>query len=256
MAGCRPRTKGILSTSRRDSCRLPYSFPVSPYPPPYETAALRSRLVSRLTGLSPSRLQYWHSTALQLAHRREGARGVPRLYSWIDYQRLCVIADLLEQGVPAGRIRAAVAYLDQMFEDWYRVALTGWFGAVDVPGAPGGRHVALREAARTVLADAAGQSTFRDELIDDGANAVAEAVTTSLDNLVTRGPLFKLSAFGDAVRMNPDINVGLPTLRGTRLETAFIAGLVELSSVAVVSKLYQIEPQLVARGCEFEQEAA
>jgi DNA-binding transcriptional MerR regulator len=223
---------------------------------PFETAALRSRLVSRLTGLSASRLQYWHSTALQTAHLRQGARGVPRLYTWIDYQRLCVISSLLDQGIPAGRIRAAVHYLDVMESDWYRLSLTGWFGAVCVPGSRGAAHVAIKKAALTVLADAAGQATFRDDLAGDGVQAVSAALATGLTEVAHRGSLFKLSAYGDAVLMNPEVNVGLPTLEGTRLETSFVAKLVHLSSVQEVAELYELRPALVERGVEFEREAA
>lgn len=108
----------------------------------------------------------------------------------------------------------------------------------------------------SVLVDAAGQATYRDDLAGDGVETVSAALATGLTAVAERGSLFKLSAFGDAVLMNPEVNVGLPTLEGTRLETSFVAKLVGLSSVRQVAELYKLEFALVERGVAFEREAA
>jgi DNA-binding transcriptional MerR regulator len=227
------------------------------YPTAYQTAALRSRLVSNLTGLSVARLQYWHTTVLQVAHRRAGARGTPRLYSWIDYQRLCIIAGLLADGVTTERIRIAVAYLDDLFPEWYKLSLEPWEGKVPVPGSPGQRHVAIRQRLVDVLADAAGQLSFRKQLQESwSVDELAESLATGLGGLSAKGPLYQLGRFADVVVMNPAVNVGLPTLRGSRLETSFLHGLVELSNVQAIAKLYHLDEAQLRRAEAFEREAA
>jgi DNA-binding transcriptional MerR regulator len=226
------------------------------YPAAYETAALRSRLVANLTGLSIARLQYWHSTFLQIAHRRAGARGTPRLYSWIDYQRLCLIAGLLGRGIPTERVRVAVAYLDDLFPDWYKLSLAPWVGRVHVPGASGDAHVAIEQRVVDVLVDAGGQISFRKQFSEQWTADLSVSLGAELDELSSKGPLYQLGRYSDVVIMNPDINVGLPTLRGTRLETSFLHGLVELSSVSDVARLYHLEEAKVRRAEAFELEAA
>ena len=226
------------------------------YPTAHETAALRSRLVANLTGLPRSRLQNWHATLLQPAHRRAGARGTPRLYSWIDYQRLCVVASLVSRGVPVGRIRVALTYLDDLFPDWHQLSLEAWAGGVSVPGASSSTHVALKHEFADVLADAAGQMTYRSTLAFEWDDASSDALADGLVELRELGSLYRLHSFGDSVVMNPDINVGLPTLVGSRLETAFLFGLVELSSVDEVAGLYRLPSGEVRRACAFELEAA
>jgi hypothetical protein len=181
---------------------------------------------------------------------------VVRLYSWIDYQRLCVISSLLSQGVPTQRVRVAAEYLDDVFPSWYELALTPWHGEIAVPGAAGVTHVALTQQAFKVIADAAGQMTYRELLGDDWQDSLPEAIATSLEDVTARGSLYQLSKYRDAVEMNPQINVGLPTLCGTSLETGFLYGLVKISSVTEVAKLYRLNPDRVARAVEFQEDAA
>ena len=221
----------------------------------YHRAALRSRLVSRLTGLSSAQLQYWHKTSLQTASTRAGMRGTPRLYSWVDYQRLRVIAKLVEAGVPTLRIRRAVDYLDQIEPAWHRLSLERYKGAVPPRTGAGLVHVAANFATAAVLADAAGQTVYRLSCADDDDAALESAVRCVLAEMKQEGPLFKLNRFDDVVQMRPEVNVGLPTLRGSRLETAFVARLAKLSSFDEVAALYGLEANVVARAVEFEEAA-
>lgn len=218
-----------------------------------ETMALRTRLVSKLTGLSASQLQYWHTTQLQAAHRDAGARGTPRLYSWLDYQRLCAVALLGEQGLPTARIRTATELLDRLFPEWWTRSLWKYDGRVPRPASSHATHVAHRDASgAAVLVDAGGQTVLPSsdfELFEQ-----VERVVTGLEK---RGALFKLNRFDDAVRMQPGINVGLPTLLGTRLETAFIASIVnDYGSVDEAARIYRLPLFAVRRAVEFEREVA
>jgi hypothetical protein len=154
-------------------------------------------------------------------------------------------------------VRVAVAYLDDLFPEWYQLSLEPWEGKVLVPGAPGPRHIAIRQQLVDLLADAAGQLSFRKQLqVLWSADELAESLATGLLNLSAKGSLYQLGRFADVVVMNPSVNVGLPTLRGTRLETSFLHGLVKLSSVPAIAKLYHLDQERLARVEAFEREAA
>ncbi|MGD9933327.1 MAG: MerR family transcriptional regulator [Dehalococcoidia bacterium] len=220
----------------------------------YRQAALRSTLVAKLTGLTRAQLQYWHEEGVQIAEVRPGSRGTPRLYSWRDYQRLRVIAKLLRLGVPFAKVRAAVEYMDATVPDWFTRSLLRYDGSVPAISGSGGRHVGVRLADFVVLADAAGQVSYRDQL-DKKSSDMDCMVAGILGEMAAEGPLFLLNRFDDAIRMQPEINVGLPTLLGTRLESSFIAGLVAMSSEAEVARMYRLEASLVHRAVEFEAAA-
>ncbi len=82
-------------------------------------------------------------------------------------------------------------------------------------------------------------------------------VERTVEGLQQRGALFKLHRFDDAVGMQPGINVGAPTVVGTRLETAFVAAIVEdYGSVEEAAQVYRLRPSAVLRAVEFEREVA
>jgi hypothetical protein len=182
-------------------------------------------------------------------------RGTPRLYSWVDYQRLRVIAKLVEAGVPTPRIRRAVAYLDQIDPEWYRLSLEKYEGAIPPRTGSGVVHVAANFGDVAVLADAAGQTVYRIASPEQDDLALESTVRCALGQMKEEGPLFKLNRFDDAVQMRPEVNVGLPTLIGSRLETAFIARLAKLSSIQEVAGLYDLDAVVVSRALEFEEAA-
>lgn len=218
----------------------------SPEPEPAEMldyAALGSRLVSRLTGLTTRQLQYWHSSHLQEAHLSPGARGKPRRYSWADYQRLRLIAKLVQKQVPTARIRQAVGWLDEHIPDWHQRRLE--ISSLPPPKGHPRARVMLAYSDAGILADAAGQMEFGDALLG------------SIAELREEGPLGCLARFSDAITMDPSVNAGLPTLRGTTLETGFLASLARISGgVEPIAKLYELDMALMFRVMDFEEAAA
>ncbi len=205
-------------------------------------AGLRSALVSRLTGLTPSQLQYWHRSGLLEAHLRPGRRGIPRLYSWVDYLRLQVAGQLTTH-VPTLRIRRAIDFLDAVIPTWYLLPIFAEAGdiAARLPGlAP-------------MLVMRGGQFEL-DWPVD--LSSVGSAVEAVLRRIAARGPLGELGAFSDAVTMAPLVNLGQPTLRGTVLETRFVAGIARDIGPAQTAALYRIDRADIDRAIEFERVVA
>jgi DNA-binding transcriptional MerR regulator/uncharacterized protein (DUF433 family) len=201
--------------------------------------ALRSRLVSKLTGLTRPQLQYWHGTELLPAHERRGARGYPRLYSWGDYMKLREAAKLLKMGVPTRAIRQAVPHLEHLDAEWYLLPLQAY--------APKRRQITARlKNGLELLADESGQLVL----------AWATIEPTLLD-IEREGPLGELHEFGDAVAMDPSIVAGNPVLLGTRLETDFVAGLAAMGyAPADIARLYELPERRVLRALDFESAVA
>lgn len=211
---------------------------------PAHVAGLRSKLISGLTGLSVPQLQYWHESHLLEAHARRGHRGVPRLYSWVDYQRLQVASELSAQGFPTRRIRVAIKFLDDSIAGWYRLPVRGMDGDI---------VVRTPEAEGFILATRSGQQRMEWPDINSSDQEWAE---TALTFIVARGPLGLLRSFDDAVIMDPDVNLAQPTVRGTALETQFINAMSEDIGVDGVVSLYRLRKEQITRAMEFERAVA
>jgi uncharacterized protein (DUF433 family)/DNA-binding transcriptional MerR regulator len=203
-------------------------------PQPYR-AALRSRLVARLSGVSLRQLWLWHNSGLIRAHVLPGGPGRPRLYSWVDYLKVRAARHLRDEGVSAQRTREAIAYLDQHVPAWYLLPLHGFAGEPVVerrgftePAALGAQH-----------------------LMDW---SILEGVLRALQ---AEGPLGELREFSEYVAMDPSVIGGNPVIKGTRLETQFIGALVERGlPVVEVAETYHLSPEQVERAVEFQRAAA
>jgi len=205
-------------------------------------AGLRTRLVTRLTGLTHAQLRYWHESGLLEASLRPGSRGVPRLYSWVDYLRLQLASELVRTGTPTPRVRRAVDFLDAHLPDWYQLPIRLTRDE--------GHHIRARTAdTAPFLADAAGQFAldWPDDLLDH-----AEDAERALAHIAHRGPLCVLSGFDDAVFMDPIVNLAQPSLIGTALETRFVAGIASEIGLTDTAVLYRLDPTLLVRAIEFE----
>ena len=225
------------------------ALPKQAPPDVYLLGSLRSKLVAKLTGLSVRTLQSWHSTDLQTATREPGRRGTPRYYSWVDYQRLCVVSSLREQRVPTKRIRQAIPNLDRLFPGWWEMSLRAYRGRVI--GSHAKIHVTVRDNFDTLVDVPGGQMTFR-ELMEDEAEDVQAGLAESLSWLEEKGALFRKASFGDSITMDPELNVAQPTVINTSLETYFVGELVKEFDVDYVSDNYRLDRRLIVRAVEFE----
>ena len=210
-------------------------------------AGLRTRLISRLTGLSVPRLRYWHRSGLLEATLRGGRRGTPRLYSWVDYIRLQLASRLDAQDVPARRIRHAIDFLDEHFDEWWLLT--------DPLSADSRRHVLAEvvPGATPLLADAAGQHAM---IWQQAPSAFADATRHALADIASDGSLCKLSDFRDSVFMSPQVNLAQPSVCGTALETRFVFRMVRDMGADAVAETFVLEPHQVERAIEFEEALA
>lgn len=206
-------------------------------------AGLKSRLVSRLTGLSMDRLSYWHRSDLLRAHLREGQRGIPRLYSWVDYLSLQVASELSIQGVPTPRIREAVRFLDTHFPQWYMLPVTSDRKSVVLKDSSMDSSLQVRSLQHYLIWPA----SFAD---------IEYSATAALETIIQRGPLCLLSRFEPDVQMDPRVNMAQPTIRGTGLETRFIAQGTAAFGSEAFSQTYEIPAKLVTIAERFEREVA
>jgi len=211
-------------------------------------AGLRTTLVSRLTGLSENRLRYWHRSTLQVASTRSGSRGVPRLYNWLDYMRLRVIASLVREGVPTRTIRRSVLLLDQVLPGWYLLPTRSEAERCHV-------LVTIEDAPAALVADQGGQLLMRwPAELSDAAQAAGRAVA---DLTGPGADLGLLHRFGDAVRMDPGVNIAKPTVVGTSLETRFVREMSDdLGGPERFTRLYGLDEVIVRRAIEFEEAVA
>ena len=210
-------------------------------------AGLRTRLISRLTGLTVPRLRYWHESGLLEASLRHGRRGVPRLYNWVDYLRLQLATRLGEAGVPTPRIRRAVDFLDRNFHEWWLIT--------DPLSADTRQHVLadIVPGATPLVADEAGQFILS---WPKTSRELASAAATALSDIQARGSLCMLSDFRDAVFMSPRINLAQPTLVGTALETQFVAGMANDMGPRDAAETFCIDLRSVRRAIKFQKAVA
>ena len=210
-------------------------------------AGLRSRLVSRLTGLTPYQLGYWHRSELLEASLRPGGPGVARLYSWVDYLRLRLAAHLKGRDVPTNRIREAVDFLDANFEAWYLLP--------DPLEASERRHVLadVVTGSSPLVADQGGQHVL---VWPEPLGDLRVPTMSAVDLIADQGPLGELHNFHDVVMMDPRVNVAQPTIKVTALETRFVSLMCRDVGEESVAAMYHLDSRVIERAREFERAVA
>ena len=202
-------------------------------------AGLRTRLVSRLTGLSAARIRAWREHGLLDPGPRSRGPGTPLLHDWVGYVRLRLAASLEAEGLPAARVCEAVRLLDEHCGEWWDIA-DPLADASDRRLARGGPDKAGNGRGPLAL-------DWPAECRDLGA-----ATGRALVDIAAKGALGDLSRFGDAVYMSPRVNLAQPTVTGTALETQFVAGMSADMGADAFAQTYRIEPRLIERARQFE----
>jgi uncharacterized protein (DUF433 family) len=196
--------------------------------------ALRSRLVATLSDVTIRQLWYWHNTHLIRAHTAEGARGYPRLYSWVDYMKVRAANRLLQDGMSTRRVRTAIEFLDREIDEWYLLPLHRF-----------GQHVVVEYTETEWLsATAEGQS-------------VIPAAVRAVRTLADEGPLGALRQYSEYIQMDPGVMGGNPVLRGTRIEPQLIFELKRRElPLSQIASAYHLSPAQMKYALEFGEALA
>ncbi|HEY8491485.1 MAG TPA: DUF433 domain-containing protein [Dehalococcoidia bacterium] len=195
--------------------------------------AIRSRVVARLAGVTLRQLQYWHQTGLITAHTVPGARGYPRLYSWVDYMKVRAARKLLREGLHTRQIRAHIEYLEESVPDWHMMPLHGYAG-----------KVLIELEHRVMTANHPPQLAF-------------PYLFELLWELREEGPLGAMQRYSHSIDMHPAVASGNPVIKGTRIETSFLASLVARQVPAEeIAAAYGIPQDTVESALAFVREVA
>ena len=221
-------------------------------PDVFHRGALRGKLVAPLAGTSPNRLARWNQREILKASFIRGRRGVPRLYSWVDYQKARALVALLEQGVPNRGLSQQIAVLDAEVEDWWKLPLLAYQGYVIVPRGDelGYTIVEKQGAADDFIRNA---PLVAHDVSEIDATMAVEIVRALRDE----GPLGRLSEFDQYVTMDPRIQDGQPIIRGRRIETGMLQKLNEWGADTIeMADRFQLTPEQIEAAIAFEQALA
>ena len=213
------------------------------------TGALSSGFLSKITGVPRSRLDGWHRRGIAEASVWRGDRTIPRIYAWRDYARIRAARQFLQRGVPPRGLRRVLDQLDSTIRDW---------------------HLLLRYDHRFIgIAPCDGDFKYGVPRIDpERTPQVAELGTLFAsdgdallievaEQLRDEGPLGRLKHFERWVDMRPEVQEGNPTIKGSRIETAAIAGYAGTGmSVGEIAETLWIDGEQAAEALRFEDELA
>ncbi len=197
--------------------------------------------MAHLSGATSRQLRYWHSHDLLTATVTPGRRGVPRLYSWIEYSKARAARKLLDMGISARRLRPNIEWLEEHVPRWYALPLIAYSGTVIIRPDDGGPAFTVGEVRQRAEAD----------LIESAPLAVR--IREVLAEMEREGPLGVLSEYRDVVEMDPRIRAGVPIVRGTRIETELLARLTHCGEhPKELAARFDLDPHQVERALQFE----
>ena len=165
--------------------------PAAAAPPDvFYRGALRARLVAPLAGTTPNQLAAWHRRSILTSSFIKGRRGVPRLYSWIDYQKARALVALIEQGIQRRRLGPQIAALDAEVDEWWKLSLLAYSNYVIVPrdDAPGYTIIEKQGAMDDLIRDAPLRA---EDVSADDAKLAIEVIRV----LRAEGPLGRLAEY-------------------------------------------------------------
>lgn len=212
--------------------------------------SLTTRLIADLTALPRSRLDGWHRNGIVRARTWRNPRKLPRIYAWSEYARARAAQEFLGRGVPPRALRCTLDRLDQTIRAW---------------------HELLRYDHRHALIERCGseEGGFRYEVVKpDGADARAVAEPSAVyageeeallldvaEHLRDEGPLGRLRRFEPWVDLRPEVQGGSPTLRGSRIRTAYLAEAADAGNTArEIAEDLWIDPTATGKAIEFQRE--
>lgn len=215
----------------------------------FNACALRGKLVAALVGISSNQLAGWRRRGILESPYRKGRRGIPHLYSWVDYQKARAAVALLDRGVSNRRLTESIAMLDATVEDWWKLALAEFQDNVIVP-CDDGRSYAVVERQRAADRCICEAGPIGRRVADSDAALALDVICA----LRRQGPLGRFCEFGEHVNMDPGVQDGYPVIRGRRIETAMLHILYEWGSTAdELADRFVLTGEQVEAAIAFEQ---
>ena len=158
----------------------------------------------------------------------------------------------LDQGLPVRRLRDNLVALDELSEDWFEDPLTAFKHGVIYPH-PDGREFTVVEKQGVASSLIRGAALKGNRAAPDDVRMAEEVVK----NLHEQGPLARLRKFSEYVEMLPGVQAGRPIIKGTRIETATIAGYEQTGmSKKEIAETLRVAEDQVGAALEFERALA
>ena len=210
--------------------------------------SMTTRLIADITGLPRSRLDGWHRRGIAPARLWRNPSNLPRLYAWSEYARIRAAQQLNARKVPSRALRSALNRLDATIRDWHHLIRCDHRDAAIVRCSDGGFRYAVaaprmegaREVAEPSPIYAAGDDALMIELAEQ---------------LQKDGPLGRLSRFEPWVDLRPEVQGGMPTLRGSRIRTALLAEAADAGNTPEqIAGDLGIDPAATGKAIEFHRE--
>lgn len=170
------------------------------------------RRAAQICHTSVQRLSYWIRSGLISPHIHASPPGMPPILSYNDLLAVNAVRRLRDQDLPLQRIRVAIKYLSkelEIRENWYELKLVT-DGRKLVTSLPAAQNIL--ESIELVDAARYGQKFFEVVLAD------------LVSDLYTDRALIEAPRFKQFIDINPRVQAGAPTIRGTRIPTSVIAG--------------------------------
>lgn len=212
---------------------------------------LPTKMVAALVDVSVGQLAGWSRSGLIVPiSKREGYRG-PHFYSWIDYSRARVAKKLLDRGVGRRQLKRYLERLDALIEGWFYLPLD--------------RHRELRllrHGSGYVFVDGPASAVAEDAAVYEASPNQDEDADAAMDpclvevvlELQREGSLAALCRFGEFVTIDPAVQFGEPTVRGTRIQTWVFGCMKPATSPEELVRGYpSVNVQQVLAAIEFER---
>lgn len=215
--------------------------------PQGQLGALSTRVVAGLTGLDPKRLSNWRRTNLIPATALKPLPGYPSAYRWSEYRQARLAALLLEHGLHPRRLRTVLTEYCKVIPPHPELPTT----------VASQRAIVKPTATPPQTAEQHPQGTHFDFVSAAALRGRAneQVVVPALAKFEQESPLGRLRSYDGLVAIHPEIRDGFPTLAGTRIETDFLAGMVEAGeSLESIASAYQLKPKQVNCAIQFERD--
>jgi len=176
---------------------------------PLGTGLYIHTIAARLTQTTGRNLSYWASSALVIPqiHRRDGG---PSIYSYNDLLAIRAVVRLRAEKLPLQKIRKAIKYFYENMKsiNWWTLKMVVYRQKDLVIVIPRDKSPIGEE--EIVIATRGGQKPielFFGDLVND---------------LLKGGKLLEATEIPLYVNINPNVQGGLPVLKGTRIRTSII----------------------------------